>query len=179
MLGIVPFMWIPSHVGICLNETADKLAKEALNKTSIDSEATMSLSRIKGVLMSRRRQWDSEIIGKLIDSGSESVRHYVTVFNNTSTCYGKTSPREDTVIMRLRLGYKYCWEYATSQDGIPCKLCGQDNSHTLQHYLCFCPRTEEFRDLQISDATLQACHLINRNIVPNILKKNKNFAPRV
>ena len=27
---VVQLMWIPSHVAICLKETADKLAKEAL-----------------------------------------------------------------------------------------------------------------------------------------------------
>ena len=76
---IVQFMWIPSHIGICLNETADKLAKEALNKDPTDSEITMSFSRVKGVLASRRRQWDYEHIVKIMDSGSESMKHYVTV----------------------------------------------------------------------------------------------------
>ena len=51
------FMWIPSHIGICLNETGAKLTKETLNKNSIDSEDIMSFRRVKGVLMSRR-QWD-------------------------------------------------------------------------------------------------------------------------
>ena len=50
--NVVQFMWIPSHIDICLN---DKLAKEALNKNSIDSEATMSFQRVRGVLTSRRR----------------------------------------------------------------------------------------------------------------------------
>jgi len=176
---IVQFMWIPSHIGICLNETADKLAKEALNKNSIDSEATMSFRRVKGVLTSRRRQWDYENIVKIIDSGSESMRHYVTVYNNTNVCYGRTSTRVDTVIMRLRLGYKYCWQYINGEDGIPCKLCNEENSHTLQHYLCSCPKIEDFRNPNISDVTMQACHMINNNIVPSILKKYKYFASRV
>ena len=103
---VVQFMWIPYHIGICLNETGAKLAKEALNKNSIDSEATMSFQRLKGVLTSRKRQWDYENIVKIINSGSESMRHYVIVHNNTNVCYGRTSTRVDTVIMQLRLGYK-------------------------------------------------------------------------
>ena len=65
----------------------------------------MSFQRVKDVLTSRR-QWDYENIVKIIDSGSESMRHYVTVHNNTNVCHGRTSTRVDTVIMRLRLGYK-------------------------------------------------------------------------
>ena len=53
-----------------------KLAKEALNKTCIDSEVTMSLSRVKGVLTSRRRHWDYENIVKTIYIRSECMRHY-------------------------------------------------------------------------------------------------------
>lgn len=71
------FMWKPLHIGICFNETADQLPKEALNKDSIDSEATMRFIRNKGILMSRRRQWEYENIVKIMDSGSVSMKHYV------------------------------------------------------------------------------------------------------
>lgn len=54
--------------------------KEALNQDSIDSAGTMSFRRVKGILMSRRKQWDYENIGKIIDNGSESMKHYVPVY---------------------------------------------------------------------------------------------------
>ena len=103
---IVQFMWMPYDIGICLNETADKLAKEALNKDPIDSEANMSFRRVKGILMSRRRQRDYENIVKIMDSGSESMKHYATLYNNTNVCYGRSSTRVGTVLMALRLVYK-------------------------------------------------------------------------
>ena len=96
--------------------------------------------------------------------------------------YGRSSTRVDSVTMRLRLGYKYCWQYITAEDGIPCKLCKEENSHTHCNtiYLCSCPKIDNFRDPNNSGGvTRQACHRINNNIVPSILKMYKFFAPRI
>lgn len=101
---IVQFMWITSHIGRLY--AANQLANEALKKDSINSQATMNFRRIKGILISRRKQWECENIAKIIDSGSESMKHYVTVNDNTNVSYGRISTRVNTVIMRIRLGYK-------------------------------------------------------------------------
>ena len=107
------------------------------------------------------------------------MRHYVTVYNNTNVCYGRTSTIINAVIMRLRLGYKYCWKYVNGEDGKPCKPCNEENSHSLQYYLCSCLKTDDFRNPNISDVTMQACHKINDNILPSILKKYKYFASSI
>lgn len=109
-----------------------------------------------------------------MDSGSESMKHDVTLYNNTNVCYCRTTTRVDTVIMRQRLGYKYCWQYINDEDGIPGKLCNEEKSYTLQHYLRSYPKIE-----YSSDVTMQACHMINNNIAPTILKKYKHLAQRI
>ena len=43
-------------MGICFNKTADKLAKEALDKDYIDSETNLSLWIIKGIMMNRWKE---------------------------------------------------------------------------------------------------------------------------
>ncbi|XP_064098234.1 uncharacterized protein LOC135209511 [Macrobrachium nipponense] len=50
----VKFFWVPSHVGIHLNEMADSLAKDTTNKQNIDTGSTMTLSRIKEGLRIKR-----------------------------------------------------------------------------------------------------------------------------
>ena len=92
-------------------------------------------------------------------------------FENTNVFYSRAYIGVDTVIMRFRLGYNYCWKYIKDGDGIPCKLCGEEtfstncNSATLymsrnclvyvinwplavSSFLMFlCSKIEEFRGL--------------------------------
>ena len=170
----VEFYWIPSHIGIYLNDVADTLAKEATSKVTIDIETNMSLSRIKKGMKNIQSQWDADNIQLIMYNGSESMNHYLYVSENSSVTYGKALSKVDTLIMRLRLGYKYYWQYSEG-DGISCKLCGQPFSHTLQHYIMFCSELSEFRNDDINDLVNQVCHFLNNNIVARIVKKFKNF----
>ena len=128
------FFWIPSHIGIRLNELADSLAKEATNKTAFDVESNISISRIKKRVVFKRKEWETENARKIIENGSESLEHYLYVLENTNVTYGKALSKADTMTMRLRLRYRYVWEY-TQGDGIPCRLCNEPSSHCLQHYM--------------------------------------------
>ena len=58
----VKFTWIPSHIGINLNELADRLAKNGVNKDDIDEAVSMSMGKIKGMIRSKRQEWENENI---------------------------------------------------------------------------------------------------------------------
>ena len=143
-----------------MNDVADRLAREATSKTTIDIETTMSLSRIKKGLKNIQSRWEAENIQLIIDNGSESMNHYSYVAENTNVTYGKALSKVDTLVMRLRLGYKYYWQYSEG-DGISCKLCGQPFSHTLQHYVMFCSELSGFRNDDINHIVNQMCHFLN------------------
>ena len=95
------FFWIPSHVGIRLNEMADSLAKEATETTAVDVESTLSISRIKKRMVFKRKEWEFENVQKIIENGSESLEHYLYVLENTNVTYGKSLTKVDTMTMRL------------------------------------------------------------------------------
>ncbi|MEL6606561.1 MAG: ribonuclease H family protein, partial [Cyanobacteria bacterium J06614_10] len=80
----VDFIWIPSHVDIYLNDLADKLAKEATYKDSIDIEGTETIKTIKSKIRKQRTIWEAENIQTLLNNGSESLNHYLYVFQNTN-----------------------------------------------------------------------------------------------
>ncbi|XP_066952515.1 uncharacterized protein [Macrobrachium rosenbergii] len=168
------FFWIPSHTGIRLNELADSLAKEATNKAAIDTENDISTSRIKKRMIFKRNEWETENIRNIIENGSESLEHYLYVLENTNVTYGKALSKVDTMTMRLRLGYRYVWEY-TQGNGIPCRLCNEPSSHSLHHYMMECCELSEFRRRLAETVTEQVCYIINNDKVKKILKKFENF----
>ena len=97
----VKFFWIPSHIGIILNEAADDLAKQATQRPTIDIESIMSLSRIKKGIRQRRTVWEVENAVRILEEGSSSMRHYLFVSENTHITYGKALSKLDTFNMRL------------------------------------------------------------------------------
>ena len=170
----IKFFWVPSHIGIYLNECADRLAKEATEKPVIDIRCKVSLNKIKKEMKYFRNIWVSEHIENLIREGSYSLRHYLYVTANTNISYGKSLSKVDTFNMRMRLGYRYCWEYI-NDDGIPCRLCGQASSHTLEHYVLECSQLTEYRDVTIVNILDQICHMLNNEVSSKIVKKFPNF----
>ena len=87
----------------------------------------------------------------------------------------------DTVIMRLRLGYKYYWEYGFEVDEADrmCRVCGGIGSHTLAHFVLHCPPLQQFRNNNIDNVTEQIIWMLNNGRIEKIVKNFKNFAPRV
>ena len=100
----------------------------------------------------------------------------------TKHIYGKTSNvtrQLDVVTARLRLGYKYYWEYRVlnNVEGTECKLCNQAYAHTLDHYVMICPMIEEFRVRNEHDSMCSvATSFIKDDTLPEILGKYKDFA---
>ena len=170
----VQFFWIPSHIGISLNEVADDLAKKATDRLFVDTESQMSLNRIKKGIKQIRNLWDSELAIRILEEGSASMDHYLFVCENTHITYGKTKSKIDTLNMRLRLGYNYCWQYI-DDNGLPCKLCGEAFSHTLEHYLLECFELLEFRDVNITSVKELVCFMLNNHVTEKIVQKFPTF----
>ena len=170
----VKLFWIPSHIGISLNEAADNLAKQAAQRPTVDIDSVISLSRIKKGIKYRQNIWEAENAVRILEDGSASMNHYLFVSENTHIKYGKALSKVDTLNMRIKLGYNYCWQYI-DDNGKPCRLCGEAFSHTLEHYMLECFELIEFRESSITSVPEMVCHFLNNNITERICKKFPKF----
>ena len=111
---------------------------------------------------------------------SNTFKHYDTVSDHVTVTYGKDSIRNDVVKMRMRLGYKYYWQYKEvfTTEEARCRVCGEEKGHTLEHYVLRCSCVREFRNNNIDDVTEQTIWMLQNGVVKEILKKYKDFAPR-
>lgn len=130
----VQFHWIPSRVGIYPNETADMLAKCATAKDEIDVPSHLSMRQIRTLIKCEQEEMNKFWMMNEHEN-SNAFRHYVIVSN---VIYGgkNGTTRNDIVQMRLRLGYKYLWQYGTVStiEERRCRVCGVEDGHTLGHY---------------------------------------------
>ena len=175
----VKFIWVPSHVGISGNERADALAKEAAEKDNIDYNLGLSLKQIKTriremqiVEVSRRRQ--------LKQVSSRSIEYYNKIAKEITYTYGKKGNcrYKELVNARIRLGYRYSWQVMGATDDNPshCKICNENDGHTLHHYIMTCPKLHEYRNNDIRVLEEQVLYLLSEGIIDQILKRYKNFA---
>ena len=170
-------------MGIVYNEKADLAAKEATQRDEVDLPCPLSLAQLRAMI--RRRQTGAALsIRVAMQDASTTFRRYVRIFNETEFTYGSNhNILSDTVTMRLRLGYKYYWEYGGSAAGSDtdrrCRVCGESDAHTLQHYVLLCPHIEQYRNKHIVDLTEQIIWIINNNKVIEIVSMYRDFAPRV
>ena len=176
----VTFYWVPSHVGISQNEKADMLAKCGAQRDVIDVICNLSIRQIRSVVRNEQYCMESTRMARE-HVNSSTFEHYATVSNHVSVTYGRDGVRSDAVKMRMRLGYKYYWHYKEvfNIEEARCRVCGEENGHTLEHYVLRCSCVREFRNNNIVDVTLQIIWMLQNRVVEEILKKYKDFAPRL
>jgi len=163
----ITYCWIPSHIGIKGNETADYFAKQALNKdiTEYPVPYTDFKEPINDfITKSWQIQWDSCENNKLhtITPTVRKISHLTT-----------TSRRDETVFHRILIGHsRITHSYLLTADQAPiCPNCS--NYLTIKHILNECPALQSIRSFQS-----QSLHHLFKNTSPetilNFLRKS-NF----
>ena len=136
----ISFVWIPAHVGIAGNESADRLAKAALSGTQSTSNM-LCWSDLKPkvenyVNTSWQRDWDGEVENKL---------HFI--LPDLKECLQKGKRRkEQTVLARLRIGHTWLTHsFLLKKEEQPyCHAC--DSLYTVKHILIDCSDFKDTRD---------------------------------
>ena len=173
----VHFTWVPSHVGIPLNEKADHLARMAILEPVDNPGADYTYSYVRAKLRSFVAATVDDQLASCYHAGSPSSIHYVHVSNLCTFPYGRHGALYDAVVMRLRLGYKYFWEL-TEADPVSCKLCNRLGGHTLSHYVLDCPLVSPYRPQGHFELPEMVSRLINNGAIFRIVKEYPHFAPR-
>lgn len=143
----VAFIWVPAHLGIIGNERADKLAKKATKKETIEVNIKLSKSEGKSIVWRRATQqwqqrWESEGKG----------RHLFAVQDRVWVPRWRGNKRKQQVIMsRMRIGHsclngtlKLMGKHLTGL----CEQCSEEE--TIEHVLLFCSKYTEERKIMLN-----------------------------
>ena len=175
----VKFIWVPSHVGLRHNETADRLAKEACRLPPRGNERPLSLpcylSRVRlSYLLPVGRRRDAE------RPHSITIQHYESVCRQKYTYRrrGLMVRRHNVVSARLRLGYRPPWQVA-GVDGEPaytdCHLCHAPLSNTVEHYCLSCPTVRDVMPQHIGLYDICKYLVYKDNVLDEILIRYPHF----
>ena len=171
----VSFVWIPSHIGICGNEIADKLANDATSQANIDVNVKYEIQDIFTYLSSFvdnlwQRQWDLS---------SCFYRHAEKCVSRQPKFINETRSSE-TFIARFRMGRLFLNKFLHQINKHSTGLCDTCRvPETTQHFLFNCNNNitknlKSWCTQQKIEYSLQ--HVLNNK---NILLKIKQECHRI
>ena len=145
----ITLVWIPSHVGIQGNETADRLAKEAATRTTPDITTPPTRQDINSIIdRTIEAEWQQQY------NTSPTAAIYKTIEPTISRKlkYTDSNRRKETTITRLRLGKCllncYLHRINRHQTGL-CDHCKVPE--TITHFLLDCQHANIFHGTAIRD----------------------------
>jgi len=135
----IVFVWVPGHVGIQGNTSADSAAKDARSNPSLSENIVFSdLKPIAHAYVNQRWQeeWDQCVENKLHS-------FLPTIRAPLDRC--RASRKEETVLCRLHIGHSYLTHsyLLKGEDPPVCELCGENLS--VKHFLIHCVSLQEIR----------------------------------
>ena len=139
--------WIPSHIGIIEHDEADELARQALDKESIDTEIDFEMKEgyklVDDHIMRKwQLNWETGRTGRFYHSIQPTV--------SKSVKYRSKNRRKETIITRLRIGRCGLNRYLHQNRHHPTGACEKCNvQESIQHFLLECGSNSILRsDLQ-------------------------------
>ena len=158
--------WIPSHIGIEGNETADRAARQALLKPVIDTDLTMSKAKTRRTIKQTARDIYATL-EHLNHKGSVSLHQQVTLSTSDSMTIITLNNRSDQrVIFRLRL-FVRPYIQIRHQDRAVCPQCDELFDIYTVHYIAICPASHVSRSILMVDVPI---HMYNIDSTPLTLK---------
>ena len=175
----VDFIWVPSHCGVKGNERADELARKGALKERVDYTFPPPIGVLRRSVGDEvLRQYKQQVYDRMRQI--PSIKRYMDVSNGEAARYKENNlvmRREQVRYSRIRLQYRYLWEMVPPNDKYPrnCRICRQDDSHTLWHYIRECSMTKKYRDeCDFGDDLLS--HFLRPNVLKRVLKEHPGFA---
>ena len=137
--------WIPSHVGLRGNESADVAARDAARGPTIQQHIRPSLSQSRAVARRTVCAKQAILLREQVDT-SRSMAWYTTAAAQTPVSPNLRKARKTEVAThRLRLGFRTADAIFRDRDPEPCNHCTAPTLDPLLHYLLHCPRTANLR----------------------------------
>ena len=139
----VAFCWVPSHIGIHMNDLADSKAKAAVTNRNISHRRVPSIDYYPIIESKLKSKWNEIWVNTSLSNKLRTIKSNVSIWESS---YHKQRQWE-VVLARLRLGHtRLTHKFLMEKTDAPiCRDCRV--RLTVQHFLIDCPKYVEQRNI--------------------------------